>query len=230
MIELPDNISYERWVKHVFDHPVFDYQWWFRGDEYAEEWDAKALPAMTLEYMTRLFMNPGFLLQKYRPAQIDQGLNYLAYNACSNHMFVLSNKSLPWPDRKACFESMVPLYRDLMAPVYGDYLAGNNHDDPAFAINFSCAAWWDMIPIYNERGKERHVINDAIFNVFRQVLQLDSEACLESVLVSLNLWSMILPRESKELAERFLRERPMVSQELKDQAQHIIKLCVTFGP
>src|ERR1044071_1989156 len=41
---LPDNISYEEWVRYVFDHPVLDPQWWWQDPEsgHLQHWNEEA--------------------------------------------------------------------------------------------------------------------------------------------------------------------------------------------
>lgn len=112
MYELPPDIPFGEWVRHVFDHPVLEPQWWFQGNEseHYESWNEQAVPDRTLEYLTHLFREPAFLMERHTRAQIDQGLNYLVSAACSNYMFLLSDRLLPWPQREACIDAMVPLY------------------------------------------------------------------------------------------------------------------------
>ena len=155
MPRLPSDISFERWVTYVFDHPILEPQWWFEvlPEEEDCSWDEDAVPTRTLAYMTRLFSSPAFLIDRFTHAKVDQGLNFLVSNACSNHMFVLTNANLPVEDRCACIEAMHILYRDLMAPLYGNDLGHlrTGEEDPAHP-NFSCYMWWDIIPLSPMEG------------------------------------------------------------------------------
>ena len=143
---LRDDISYEEWVRYVFDHPVLDPQWWWQD---LQQWNESADPARTLSFLTLLFEKPEGLLGRFTRAQIDQGLNFLVSNDCSNHMFVLSDANLPWANRRGCLEAMIPLYAKLMARVYQDHLGHNQHGpgDPE-RPNDACYMWWDVIPLY----------------------------------------------------------------------------------
>src|SRR5688572_7213267 len=121
--QLPDDISYERWIEHVFDHPVLDPKWFFRFDEpEGEEWNSEGSPARTLDYLTRFFTDPAAVRQRFTRPQIDQGLGYIVSPSCSNHMAVLTTRSLPLPERLACIAAMKTLYAKLIAPVYVDDL------------------------------------------------------------------------------------------------------------
>ena len=221
---LPDALSFDQWIDYVFDHPVLRPQWWWQDPEsgYLQEWNERAHPAETLSYLTRLFQEPSPLLQRFTRSQIDQGLNFLVSNACSNHMFLLSEVKLPWPDRCACIDAMVPLYAKLMAPVYGDDLGHTERapGDPE-RPTFACYMWWDVIPLYggmdNDDGDR---INEAVLNVFEQVLKLKAESCLESVLHGLGHWHAWIPERTEPIVRRFLT-RTDISPELREYAEHV---------
>jgi len=107
---LPDEISYERWIRYVFDHPVLRTAWWWHGEtsEHYEVWNEEADPGRTLEFLTRFFQHPEEVLGPYTAAQIDQGLNLLVSSSCSNTMFCLLDTGIPWERRRVCIEAMVP--------------------------------------------------------------------------------------------------------------------------
>ena len=219
---LPDDLSFDGWIDYVFDHPILKPAWHFQGPTsgYLRIWKEDKLPEKAIAYMTRLFSEPTFLIERFTRAQIDQGLAFLADNSCSNHMFVLRDTNLPWVSRRACFDAMIPLYAKLMAPVYGNdiaYLdqAPQDPDRP----NFACYMWWDIIPLYGGMDHpDRERINDTVLHIFAEVLKLDSEACLESVLHGLGHWGLYLNDRTRPLVENFLR-RPDISPELRRYAE-----------
>lgn len=222
MRQLPDDISFDRWIRHVFDHPVLDPEWWFQDDEseHFEYWNEEADPARTLAYLTQLFAGPAFLIERYSRAQIDQGLNYLVSPSCSNYMFVLTDTSLPWPKRESCIEAMVPLYSKLMAAVYGDDQGRTQRGVPEEQPTFGCYMWWDLIPLYGGmKHPDRDRITDAVFYVFEETLKLKEEACLESILHGLCEWHMYLPKRVKQIVRHFLETRSDISDELRRYAK-----------
>lgn len=222
MTDLPDVIPYERWVAHVFDHPVEETHWCSHvGDEFFQVWDEYANPPRTLEYLTCLFRSPEFLIGKYSHAQIDQGLHFIVDNSFSDHMFAIRNESLPWNDRAACILAMSTLYSDLMAPVYGDHLGHlQQGDEGPERTNSACYMWWDVIPLY---GSLEHPdidrMNDAVLQVFRETLRLRSEACLESVLHGCGHWHMDLPDRIEAIVRNFLQSRQDISPALREYAE-----------
>lgn len=207
--QLPDDISYERWMRHVFDHPVLKDAWWWHDEEseYYELWNEEADPERTLEFLTRLFREPDELLGVYSAAQIDQGLNLLVSPSCGNYMFCLLETTIPWERRRACIEAIVPLYERLMAPVY---------DQPGVK-NFACYMWWDVIPLYGAMDiPDRDRINDAVIGVFNAMASSHSPACLESVLHGLGHWHLYLPMYTEPIVDRILARKDLT----KDQRNY----------
>ncbi len=216
---LPADISYERWVEHVFDHPILDPQWWWRDDSHYEFWDEDADSVRTLSYLTRLFRNSGILADHYSRAQIDQGFNYLVSNSCSSYMYVLTNEELPIADRTTCISAIGDVYRDLFSKVYGNDIAHGSHGG-GMEPNFICYMWWDIIPLYG--GMELpdiNAINSAVLQTFEHTLDLKSEACLESVLHGLGHWQMYCPLEVGRIVGRFLKGRSDISNALRRYAE-----------
>lgn len=206
---LPDDITHEHWVRYVFDHPVLSPPWWEQAPEsgHLQVWHDEADPARTLSFLTQLFEHPEGLIGRFTLAQIDQAL-YFLLNDAFGHMYVLRNVDLPWPDRRRCLLAMIPLYTALIAPVYG-----NDLGHPA------CFMWWDIIPLGCAMPHpDRDRINDAVLQIFEQVLNLKAEACLESVLHGLGHWHDCFPDRTEPIVRRFLR-RTDISSELRAYAE-----------
>ena len=82
------NFTFENWMTYVFDHPVpvqNEDAWYWDIDR--DWWDENA--ADSIQFMTRAFENAAVVFQPYSDAQLNQGLWFIASNACSNHMFAL---------------------------------------------------------------------------------------------------------------------------------------------
>lgn len=220
---LPDDISYEEWVRYVFDHPVLDPRWWWQepASGYFAEWDESADMARTLAFLTRLFQSPEGLIGRFSRAQIDQGLNFLVSLSCSDHMLALRESRLPWADRRACFDAMISLYAKLMAPVYQDDMCCSPRGPRGPELpNYACYMWWDVIPLYGGMDHEdRDRITDAVLHVFEQVLTLKAESCLESVLHGLGHWHQFVPSRTEPIVRRFL-ERTDISPGLREYAEY----------
>jgi len=224
---LPDDLAFEGWVNYVFDHPRLEPQWWWQSPEsgYYQEWNDQADPKRTLSYLTRLFAEPGELIDRFNRSQIDQGLNFIVSNSCSSHMFVLLDEKLSWEDRRACFDAMIPLYQKLMAPVYQNDLGHTQSASREAEFPTSgCYMWWDAIPIHGGmEHRNQKKINNAVLNVFEQVLKLRAESCLESVLHGLGHWHLYVPERTEPIVRQFLTRKNM-SLELRMYAE-----CATIG-
>ena len=223
---LPDDIPYERWVKHIFDHRVYPdgERWWWREDDpdsTYEYWDST--PVRAVEFMTRLFRNSAHLATEYSRAQIDQGLLLLIEEYVS---FYLSRgdpesearmPAAPWPAREACILALFDFYHGLLAAAYGNDTA-HNQRLPADRPNFALYMWWDIISC-GSYGPDRHAVSALILDVFARVLaDVKAEACLESVLHGLNHHALRHPESVEPIIDRFLAQRKDISSPLLEYA------------
>jgi hypothetical protein len=215
---LPDDISFEEWVRFVFDHPVLESNGLRKDPESGDirEWDYRANPARTLSYITQLFEQPEGLIQRFSAAQVDRGLYFLVGTSGSDQLSVLANTKLPRANRRRCIDAMVPLYKNLMAPLYQHNLGhASGRLRTAGASNFTCYMWWDIIPLH---GGLEEMIDDAVLNVFERVLKLRAESCLERVLHGIGHWHRYLPDRTEPIVRRFL-QRTDFSPELRRYAE-----------
>lgn len=106
------NASYDEIVSFVFDHwpedEVPDKWYWQLEDE------VQIAPHQAIAFLTRLCTSAGDLLERFTPAQISEGLNYV-FGAAGRFEFYdqLWNPALPWPDRRACIKAIPRLYTDV---------------------------------------------------------------------------------------------------------------------
>lgn len=218
---LPNDIPFEDWITHIFDHPILDPQWWWQDPDsgFLQTWDEHANPARTLSYLARLFRDSGQLVSRFTRPHIDQGLAYIFSGSCSNHMHVLTATSLPWEDRRDCIDAMASLYSDLFAPVYGHDLGHTETSSDPDRPTFACYMLWDVISVY---GGMDHAdgprINDAVLALFERVLKLRAESCLESVLHGLGHWHLYVPDRTEPIVRRFL-SRTDISPALRHYAE-----------
>jgi len=232
--QIPNQLSFEDWIVFIFDHPILDLQWWWQDwpSEHFWFWDDEADRSLTLSHLTRLFGNPSFLMDRFTRAQIDQGLNYIVSNSCSNHMYVLTDEGLPLQDRIACFQAMSSLYKNLFAPVYGNDISHlARREDPEGEPTFSCHMWWDVMPFHAKVGLKvgQDEMNTAALEVMRYALNLSSEACQESGIHGLGDWVVFVP----ELVEPILVEyivREDINSALRAYAMDALSHSTFEGP
>lgn len=224
MTQLPDDISFEDWVKYVFDHPILEREWYWEID--AEWWNEDANPLVTLAYITRLFKNAGEILAVYSDAQVNQGLWFLVSNACSSHMFALINESLPESDRIQCVHAMYTLFEQVFVPRCSPHLSQTSPTD-ANPINSICYMWWDIIPIYGKPDEPaRRDFDEACLRVMEKTLQLPSIACQENALHGLGHWSIYYQNEVRVIIARVLEDNVSLDQNLRMYAVAASQGCI----
>jgi hypothetical protein len=208
-----ENLAFEEWLLCVFDHPVDDLNnaWYWDIDR--DWWDEDT--ANTLEYMTWAFEHAADAFQPYSDAQLNQGLWFLASNACSSHIFTLTNESLPWSARRRCVESIHQLYEQCFARRCSPHLS--YIDEPgANPLNMVCYMWWDLIPLYGKPDDPaRKKLDEAILQVMDSTLQVDSIACRESALHGLGHWQRAYPECVGAIIDNFSMTRPELPEKLR---------------
>lgn len=218
------DLTFEQWVEYVFDHPVRETgQEWYWDSE-ADWWDGPA--ANTIQFMTRLFENAGSILEPYNDAQLNQGLWFLADNACSNHMFALLDSAVPWADRQRCIRSIHNLFEQCFAKRCTSHLS--HRDEPgASPLNLVCYMWWDILPVAPQPNDIKRLdLDQAILGVMESTLQLDSIACQESALHGLGHWQQYYPRRVTGIIDAFLQGQKSLREELRSYAVSAYKGCV----
>jgi hypothetical protein len=219
-----NDLTFEEWVIFVFDHPIdcSRLEWYWDID--ADWWDGPA--ALTVEYLTRAFENTVSVFEPYDDDQLNQGLWYLASNACSNHMFALMDASVPWTERQRCIRSFQSLYADCFAKRCTPHLS--HLDEPgAGPLNAICYMWWDVNPAAGKPDDpEGREMNQAILQVMHETLLLPSIACQESVLHGLGHWHLHHPRQVEKIIQEFLMRNRDLPESLKKYALSALNGCV----
>lgn len=215
-------LTFEQWLRYVFDHPVNDSgrEWYWEADW----WDGPS--AETVRFLTRAFENAGVLFQEYSEAQVNQGLWFVASNACSNHMFALLDRGLPWPARQRCVRSMHSLFEQCFAKRCTPHLS-HLDEQAAGPLNRACYMWWDLIPIGPQPNDPNQIgLDQEILGVMQSTLQLGSLACRESALHGLGHWQPYYPQRVKEIIDPFLQSQNDLREELRTYALSASCGCV----
>lgn len=207
------NFTFEEWLTYVFDHPAADLNQAWYWDIDRDWWDEN--PADCIRFMTQAFEEAEVLFEPYSDAQLNQGLWFLASNACSNHMFALMDESQPWPLRQRCIASIHRLFEQCFARRCSPHLS--HIDEPgANPLNLVCYMWWDLIPISGRPDDPmRAALDSAILQVMESTLGLDSIPCRESALHGLGHWQHEYPERVGEIIDRFSMTRPALPEKLR---------------
>lgn len=217
---LPDDIPYERWVKHIFDHSVSTtgghwYDREFDPSSTYEEWAGTTERAV--EYMSRLFRNATPSAGQYTRGQIDQGIQHPLLDYIQEYLVAAEAFGIPaapWPMREETIDAMFNFYRDFLALVYGDDLGHTDaHSRPIAGLYM----WWDRV---TPGGADERRMRGAILRMFERVLnEVKAEACLESVLHGLSHWYIYFPEEVPRIVDQFLANNNKVSDSLREYAK-----------
>ena len=212
-----EHLTFDEWLIYVFDHPVpqgQESEWYW--DMEKDWWDEMANPTLTVEFLTRLFESATFLLEPYSDAQVNQGLWYLASNACSSHMFALMEERVPWPARRRCIASIHQLYEQCFVTRCSPHLS--HIDEPgANPLNSVCYMWWDIIPLYGKPDDPAQKdLGEAVLQVMESTLQLDSIPCRESALHGLGHWQHAYPERVGEIIDKFSMTNPVLPDKLRE--------------
>ncbi len=141
----------------------------------------------TLEFLTRLFEAPDFLLARYDKPSIKHGLGLLVRGSRSGVMFAIKAEEVPWPKRHRCLAAMRPVFQHLMAPVFGDELVWVTEGFQP------CFRWWDSLPLLTEGEPWENEFNQTLSSVLVSGLELESDACVQSCLRGIQWWDDQLP-------------------------------------
>jgi hypothetical protein len=213
MGELLKNLTFEGWVGHVFDHPVNELTNAWYWDTGRDWWEEDTPDAMA--HMTRAFENAAEVLEPYSDSQLNQGLWFLASNACSSHMFALMNETIPWSARQRCIQSFHQLYEQCFARRCSPHLS--HIDEPgASPLNMVCYMWWDINPLYAKPDDTvRRQLAETVLQVMESTLYLDSIACRESALHGLGHWQHAYSERVGQIIDRFSMTRPALPERLE---------------
>ncbi len=164
--------------------------------------------------MARLFRECGSLPKHYTLAQIDQGLNYLCCNACSNYFHDILDTTVPRSMQEEVFVAARHLYSDLFAKhcthFYCHLDRGPEQPTP---LNGVCHMLWDIGGL----NLAFHVgdVAETALGVFEHALRETNPACIESVLHGLGHYQDQYPRRVAELLDKLRERHPDLPRELR---------------
>ena len=205
-IEL-DNLSFDQWVKFVFDHSLTEPPWYWDAawDEFWDQWAEKSDPQRQLYYATRLFRSPDFLLREYNPEQINQGLWLLLSGPAAFRLGdLIWSKKLSWRARKECILVMVNLFQSVFTKL------------PEQDI---CFMWWDELRDWDFREDRDPRVRDSMFQALSLILKIPSTQCQMSALHGLG---HLDHPEKRKVIEDYLQQNPQLDTEIKKYTQAAI--------
>jgi hypothetical protein len=218
--------AFDEWLKWAFDHPVpveVNDEWWLHvpGDWEDGGWLDRP-PERALAFVTRLFENPLAYLSCYSDEQIDQGIDFIVFRACSNHFEWLVDQRVDIILRIRCIRSLENLFRELLAPRCTDNVW--IYTNP---LNHICDMLWDIV-VRQANTAERNPdatyrivrdpeIDKEFLNTLARILAMPSVACQQSALHGLGH----LVREANlgsNVIQQYLESHPNLRNDLREYA------------
>jgi hypothetical protein len=139
------SVTFELWVEFVFNNPVREREWYW-DEDFDSRWEALELTdAVIVQYMTRLFLEPG-VLSPYSLDQVEQGLWFLIGESspgCSGK--ALLRKEATLPERVACIRAMSGFFRNFILAATPQHFDPNA---PLTGVNGAAYMWWDIFPMH----------------------------------------------------------------------------------
>lgn len=210
--------SFDQWLDAVFDHPVQKREWYW-SEDFATYWVGLELSdAVTVEYMTRLFLAPEHL-KRYSLEQVAQGIWFLiGESSPAESAYALLNSEVPLGLRIDCVCAMANFFRMFVAP-----MAPGRANEQKDSFHQACYMWWDVLPTHGgatygpETGGEPE-LHLACLNTMAEILSIRSELCQLSALHGLNHWHNHHAEEVEQTVDNFLQKTPRLTSRIIEYA------------
>lgn len=207
------NLTFDYWVEAVFAHPTSEPEWYWDKD-FDERWDALGLSdAITVQYMTRLFLDPS-QLKEYSLAQVAQAIWFLiGESSPGQSAHTLLKSGVPLLQRIECVDAMTNFFRVFVAPT-----APGEADEQKNPFHGACYMWWDIFPSYGSPNAGEPRLHLACLNTMAAVLTIPCELCQLSALHGLNHWHLYYADKVEALVDEFLRKIPGLTPRIAEYA------------
>jgi hypothetical protein len=211
----PDDLAFQHWIEWVFDHPVTDPEWY--QAENVEFWVAS--PAVTVDYITRLFEAAPTHLQRFSDAQASQGLWFLASSIFFEGLSSLYSEGVLRSQRQRCIRSIYTLFEQYFAIRCSPHLSDID-ELGANPLNVTCYMFWDFLHHFaaNPEGRVGTDMDSDMLSTMERILRLNQDACTESALHGLRHWQHFCPADVAGIIDGFLASTPHLRQELRTYA------------
>jgi hypothetical protein len=200
--------DFEQFVAFIFDRQP---EPWAAGNQSDHwYWHVKVTfdPARIANFYVRLFNDPEFLLQRFTPAQLEEGFWAIQSSTldCSVY-YLIWIEELPFTLRADCVRSMYHLFEKLF------------RKQQLFTAD---GMWWDSLTYdwhcgnrSRSNGGEDLQMQDVIFGTLARLLQSDSVVCQSAALHGLG---HLHHPETTVLIKDFVDRNSKMSDELRNYA------------
>jgi len=212
-------LSYEQWIKFVFERPMTDVDWYHSPR--VPQWPQHEEPLRRIEYLTRLFRHPHDIRGRLSVDQLGLGFWFLINHAAGDYLRVLCELELPWPERKGLIEALGPLFRFFSQICDEDPIERTRH---GYWAKHACQMFWDVCAVWPEAANaEQRESDAACLDVMKQTLGIDHSVTRAATLRGLGKWSRAYPAEVGAIVDQFLQVNLGLSEELQRYAMNAKK-------
>jgi hypothetical protein len=207
---------YEEWLAHVFEHEVSGKAWYFDTDAP----DFHGSDEEITELITWTLNNSGSDLARFSDEKVNQGLNYIFNNSCSNLVFCIMDGQFEIEKKLEAVRSVGKLYHDCFA-VRCDQVLLHRDEASSSKLNQICYMLWDTSPLsYWEGRADAALAYAAVIAVMEAALQSKNIACVESALHGLGHTYNKVPDRIAEVIRNFIAANPRMRPELLAYAKN----------
>jgi hypothetical protein len=199
-------VTFDEWLEAVFNHPLRKPEWYW-DDDFGEYWGALGLfDALTVDYMTRLFLDPD-CLKRYSLEQIAQGIWFLVGESSPGQLaHGLLKSDVPLQQRIHCVDAITNFFRGFVAPA-----ASGPADEKKNPFHIACYMWWDIFPTYGNPNAGEADLHMACLNTMAATLTMPCELCQLSGLHGLNHWHLHHAEKVESIVDAFLQKTPRLT-------------------
>ena len=193
-------VMFDQWVEAVFEHPLRKPEWYLDSD-FDEYWDALGLSdALTVEYLTRLFLDPD-QLKRYSLEQVAQAIWFLVGESSPGQSaYALLKSDVLLEQRTDCVRAIRNFFRVFIAAA-----APGTADVQKNPFHIACYMWWDIFPTYGGSNAGEPKLHSACLETMAGILTIPSELCQLSALHGLNHWHLHHAEKVEALVDEFLQ-------------------------
>lgn len=180
-----DHYSFDEWIEFVFDHEVNhdDIPWHFDI-----EFEHECKGELVVQYLTKLFNDPEFLMDRFSIEKIEQGFWFIP--SSNGFMWAILDDSVSLEDRKVCIFSIKNLFSKLFEK---------------YDIGTSGYMWWDSIfsyCVFNEKDLCTEVeVLKILIDLIKELSSSQAESTQKSALHGIDhLKKIALQEEGEELS------------------------------
>ena len=206
------NLTFEEWLRHLFDHTVTKPPWYWDADRDSAELE----PQCVVAYATRLFEGARELLAPYPDAQAGEGLWFLI-GECTSPLYALNDVAVPLEERLCCIKAITTIFEQCFVPRCTPHLGHLGEGAGADPLNTVCYMWWDIFPVGRWEAAPLELA-PSFLSVMETTLELPSPACQESALHGLGHWSRYYKERCQNIISAFLQRHEQLRPELREYA------------